>query len=177
MELHSKNALRALEYASERELETRDFYQRCYDQAKTPGAREILSGLITDEQHHHDILMRIITDATRGKTPSPELMHTEAAKVRVARAFSNMSIEDPNFEPDRENVRGILEKALEIEKESFSNYMKAAEECSTPEIIAVYRYLAGEENKHYIILDNLLSYLDVPGRWLYYEENLVFQNG
>ncbi|MHB9028515.1 MAG: hypothetical protein ACYC9O_07085, partial [Candidatus Latescibacterota bacterium] len=68
-------------------------------------------------------------------------------------------------------------KALEIEKESFTNYMKSASECSNPEVIAVYRYLAEEENKHYIILDNLLSYLDVPGRWLYYEENMVFQNG
>ena len=176
MKLTLQNSIRAIEYAADQERETRDFYRTCLDRASAPGTRAILSGLIGDEDHHRDILLRLITAAT-GNTPTPGLIETEAARVRLERAFSRNAIEDPSFEPDRRNVRGILEKALEIEKESFSNYLTAAEESTAPEVAATYRYLAGEENKHYIMIENLLSYLDVPGRWLYYEENLVFQNG
>ncbi len=177
MKFTNNHSIEALEYAAEHEVETRDFYRKCLEKASTPATREILSGLVEDEQRHHEILVKILKEANRGETPSVELMQTEAARVRLERAFSNTALDDPNFHPDRQNVRGILEKALEIEKDSFSNYMKAAKECSNPEVVAVYRYLAGEENTHYIIIDNLLSYLDVPGRWLYYEENMVFQNG
>jgi rubrerythrin len=177
MEFTSSQSIRALHYAAEREMETRDFYRNCIERAVTPGTREILEGLVEDEQRHYDILLRLLKEVSAGVEPSPELIKTEAAKVRLERAFSQNATNDPNFQPERQNMRGILEKALEVEKESFANYMKSAGECSNPEVIAVYRYLAGEENKHYILIDNLLSYLDVPGRWLYYEENMVFQNG
>ncbi|MHB9030764.1 MAG: ferritin family protein, partial [Candidatus Latescibacterota bacterium] len=102
MEFTGKQSVQALEYASERELETRDFYQQCLDKASTPGVREILSDLVQDEQRHHDILMRLLTEVNHGEEPSPELVKTEAARVRVERAFSNLSIEDPNFQPDRQ---------------------------------------------------------------------------
>lgn len=173
----NKDTLRVLEYALEREDETRDFYRSCLERTTADGVKEILGGLAGDEQHHHDILQRLLSDLQRGESPSVEMRHSEAAKVRLERAFTRMSLDDPDFAPEKQSVRGILDKALEVEKESFENYSRAAEDCDIEDLRAVYRFLAGEENKHYIILENLMSYLDVPGRWLYYEENLVFQNG
>lgn len=177
MELHSDESIRTLEYAAEREKETMNFYRSCIDRVDSPGTKEILRGLVDDERKHHDIFMRMLKKGTRGEIPPVETMHSEAAKVRLERAFTHHSIEDPKFVPERQDIRGILEKALEIEKESFSNYSKASEGCTNLQLQSVYAFLAAEENKHYIILENLLSYLDVPGRWLYYEENLIFQNG
>jgi rubrerythrin len=82
---------------------------------------------------------------------------------------------DTSFSPETASVMDMLKKALAIEKESFDIYAKAAEEAEEDEIKIVYKFLSGEENKHYVIIDNLISYLDNPGRWLYEEENLVFR--
>jgi rubrerythrin len=177
MNLQNRDTTRVLEYAIEREIETRDFYRSCLERTNAEGVKEIFKGLVEDEQRHHDILQRLLYDITKGETPSVEMQQSEAARVRLERAFTRVSLDDPNFAPERQNVRGVLDKALEVEKESFTNYSEAAEDCEVEDVRAVYRFLAGEENKHYIIIENLMSYLDVPGRWLYYEENLVFQNG
>ena len=72
-------------------------------------------------------------------------------------------------------AREALAFALEVEKQSFNHYSQAAEDAENNETAAVYRFLAGEENKHYIMIDNALDFLDDPGRWLYEEENLIFR--
>lgn len=177
MNARNQDTTRVLDYAIERETETRDYYKSCLQRVTVDSVKGILRGLVEDEQQHRDILQRLLNNVSRGETLSVEIQQSEAAKVRLERAFSHAAIDDANFKPESRDIRGILGKALEIEKESFTNYSKAAQDSSIEELRAIYRLLAGEENKHYIIIDNLMSYLDVPGKWLYTEENLVFQNG
>lgn len=177
MNTQTRDTIQVLELALAREIETRDFYRSCLERTTAEGVKEIIQGLLGDEQRHHDILQRLLDDISRGETPSVDMQQSEAAKARLERAFTRISLDDPDFAPERQSVRGILEKALEVEKESFTNYSEAAADCQVDDLRAVYRFLAGEENKHYVIIENLMSYLDVPGRWLYYEENMVFQNG
>ena len=100
---------------------------------------------------------------------------TDTAKTRLERALTGTAIKDTGFSPESADIKGMLSKALEIEKESFTLYSRAYEESQENEVKAVYLYLAKEENKHFVMIDNLIDYLDDPGRWLYEEENLIFR--
>jgi rubrerythrin len=176
MHLTSAESIRALHYAADFEMETRDYYDRCLEIAVTPGAKEIFRGLVDDERRHFEMVMRLIEAAEGGGTvPTLETMKTEAAKLRAERCFPELSAIRANFSPDNAAVEDILNHALEIEKESFDTYSRAAKDAEEPEVRAVYRFLAEQENTHYVLIDNLISYLDAPGRWLYEEENLIFR--
>jgi rubrerythrin len=177
MKFHSKESVSALEYAANKELETENFYRQILDKINNPGAITILKGLVEDEKKHYAIVMRLLKETTEGNPPSIEMIESEAAKVRLERAFSESAIQGKEIGREDSSTLEILKKGLEIEIESFNNYSRAAEEADDEELKAVFRFLAGEENKHYILIDNLLSFVDVPSRWLYYEENLIFQRG
>ena len=176
MRFSSTESIRALHYAADREIESREHYEKCLASASSPGAKEIFRGLVDDERRHFEMVARLLTEADAGKkTPTMETIRSEAAKVRVERSFPNLSATAPNFSADTATIHEILQHALALEKESFDNYSHAAEESEELEIKAVYRFFAGEENIHYVLVDNLLDFLDAPGRWLYEEENLIFR--
>lgn len=175
MKFYSEESVKALEYAAEKELETEDFYRQTLNKVQNPGVINILKSLVEDEKKHYTIVMKLLKETSEGKPPSVEMIESDAAKVRLERSFSESSFR--NEESIRKDATGleILKKGLDIEIESFNNYSRAAEESEEEEVKAVYRFLAGEENKHYILIDNLLSFVDVPSRWLYNEENLIFR--
>jgi rubrerythrin len=175
MKFQSEESVKALEYAAEKELETEDFYRRLLNKVHHPGVITVLKSMVEDEKRHYAIVMKLLKETSEGKTPSVEMIRSDAAKIRLERSFSQSAMGDPERFQEDVTVPGILKKGMEIEKESFNNYSRAAEESEEEELKAVYRFLAGEENKHYILLDNLVGFIDVPDRWLYNEENLVFQ--
>ena len=96
-------------------------------------------------------------------------------KERVEVIFSKFK--DGKLPPlsEKATTREALTFALEVERQSFNHYSQAAEDTENNETAAVYRFLASEENKHYIMIDNTLDFIDDPGRWLYEEENLIFR--
>ncbi|HUT64375.1 MAG TPA: hypothetical protein VMZ04_10510, partial [Anaerolineae bacterium] len=98
-------------------------------------------------------------------------------KERVETIFSKFKGGKLTSLSERTTAKEALTFALEIEKQSFNHYSRAAEDSDNNETAAVYRFLAGEENKHYIIIDNAIDFIDDPGRWLYEEENLIFRRG
>ena len=176
MILSSPESLRILEQALSRENETASFYTDCLKKAGNPGAVSILKDLVNDENRHAEIVARLIEEA-RKESPAPvrKTPDTDTAKTRLDRALSGRAMKDAGFSPKSADIQGMLTKALEIEKESFTLYSRAYEEAQENEVKAVYLYLVKEENKHYVMIDNLIDYLDDPGRWLYEEENLIFR--
>ena len=176
MKLTSAESLKILEYALKREEETGSFYKECHGKAKNSGAKEIMKDLAADEKCHADIVSNLIAEARKDSPAiSIKTAETDNARKRLEHALKSKTMTDRSFSPETASVMDMLKKALAIEKESFDIYAKAAAEAEEDEIKAVYKFLSGEENKHYVIIDNLISYLDDPGRWLYEEENLVFR--
>ena len=176
MKLSSPESLRIMEQALTRENETASFYTDCLKKAGHPSTVSILKDLVNDEKRHAKIVASLIEEARK---ESPALVmktpETETAKNRLDRALSGRAMNDVGFSPETADIQDTLKKALEIEKESFTLYSKAYEDAHENEVKAVYLYFSKEENKHYVMIDNLIDYLDDPGRWLYEEENLIFR--
>lgn len=176
MKFDSEETIKILEYAAKREMETRDFYRKCRDQARIEGTRRVLESLVQDEERHYRIVTDLIDNARKAVKPAVETMATQNAAERIKTAFPH-HVASTDFEAESTTVGSMLAIALENEKESFNNYASAAAEAENPDARKVFEYLAEEENKHYTIVSNLIDYLDHPSAWLYEEENLIFRRG
>lgn len=178
MKLTSPESIQVLEYALSREIETRDFYLDQLKHATNSGTQEVLKSLAEDEERHAGIVTKLI-DSAKSDGNVPDITHseTEHLKDMLRRMFPHMTLQSGSFTAESASVRDTLEKALENETDSFNTYSKAAHDADESELKDLYTYLAEEENKHFNAIDNLLSYLDDPGNWLYEEENLIFRRG
>ncbi len=178
MKLASEKTIGIIEYAIGRENESLQFYTACLDKAKTEGTKTVLSGLVEDEKKHKAMMEKLLKAAR--ESFSVDDIQTESgpgARERLNEAFPHGSVKDADFEAESASVRDTLEKALEKEKESFDTYSSAAHNAEEDEVRGIFDFLAKEENIHYNLVENLMSYLSDPGNWLYEEENLVFRRG
>ena len=176
MMFSSKESIAILTYALKREAETRDYYRSCLDIATIPGTRVVFERLVADEQRHYEIVSRLIEEAKRDGDPGVvEIIDSGDTRTLLENQFGHVILDRI---PDADiTVRDMLEHARDNEKESHDTYARAAESSEDLEVKAIFRYLAGEENKHYVMVDNLMTYLSDPGNWLYEEENLIFRRG
>lgn len=175
MKFNSSESISVLKSAMEKEKAAEEFYNEKSQSISDPAVKRIFSDLAKDENAHYEMVSSLAAQAEAGNENAVNLPDPIDAKMRVESAvgkFSGGALPDIG---DDTSVREALTFALEIERISFNNYSQAAEDAEDSEIKAIYRYLASEENKHYIILDNTLDFLDDPDRWIYEEENLIFR--
>ena len=176
MKFTSEASINVLEYALKREEESRDFYRDCLGKATVSGTREILSGLVADEERHVAIVTGMLGDAKSGAgAKTVDTAAPESAKVVLDKAFPHAMAGDADFSAESATVGDMLKKALDNEKESFDNYSRAAVDAEEPELQDIYRFLAQEESKHYDLISNTVDFLADPDEWLYEEENLIFR--
>lgn len=176
MTFTSKESILALEGAKLREQESIDMYQQFHDSAINQGTKAILAELVKEERNHYAILSKLLEQAKSGvSTPSVEIGETTSAQEFLEKTFKHVTLKD--FHPEHASIDFMLQKAVVNEKESFALYSGLADLTKELETASVYQYLASQENKHYDMVLNLLNFMGNPGRWLYEEENLIFQNG
>jgi rubrerythrin len=176
MMLSSKESIATLTFALTREIESRDYYRSCLDIATIPGTRVVLEQLVSDEQRHYAIVSRLIEEANGNDTPGAvDTVETGDTRTLLESQFGHTILDRV---PDADiTVRDMLSRARDNEKESHDTYANAAESIKDAEVKAIFQHLANEEKQHYILVDNLMTYLSDPGNWTYEEENLLFRRG
>ncbi len=175
MKFASDATIAILENALEREKQTRDFYSSCLDSAKISGTQVILRSLTADEERHVAIVTALLDEArSGGNASSVDTGCSDSAQTVFSGAFPHKMTADADFTAESTSVGTLLSKALANEKESHDNYAKAAVDSLDADAAEIFEALAAEEQKHYILIDNLVNYLDDPDTWLYKEENQLF---
>jgi len=176
MKFNSKESINVLKYAVKKEKAAEDFYTEKAQTVQEPGTKEIFRDLAVDEHKHFEMVSELLKQAESGvETSTIILPPPSSPKERVEAIFSKFKNGKLPSLSEKTTAGEALTFALEIEKQSFNHYSQAAEDSENNETAAVYRFLAGEENKHFIMIDNALDFIDDPGRWLYEEENLIFR--
>jgi rubrerythrin len=176
MKFNSEESIKVLKYAVEKEKAAEDFYTEKSQTVQTPGAREIFRGLAGDEHKHFEMVSDLLKQAESGAETSTIILPPPSSpREQVEAIFGKLKGGKLPSLSEKSTAKEAFTFALEIEKQSFNHYSQAAEDAENNETAAVYRFLAGEENKHYVMIDNVLDFIDDPGRWLYEEENLIFR--
>jgi len=89
---------------------------------------------------------------------------------RLQEVFEKMREGAGRFDSEASQIE-IYRKAQDIERDSRQFYLQKAEEVEDPARQEIFRKLADEEEKHYLLLENIIQFVCRPESWL---ENAEF---
>jgi rubrerythrin len=154
-----------LEYAKKKEQFSIDLYSDLAEKTRDEGLRNIFTMLTEEEEKHYKVVCEMAKNAPAKVLESPMLKH-------AASVFKKMKKEAANFVfPDSELE--VYKKARHYEEESRQFYLDSAREATEPKQKDMLTRLAGEEQKHFVLLDNICDFVEQPMSYL---ENAEFTN-
>lgn len=148
------------EFALKMEKDGEDFYRELAAKAGDKGLEGIFNMLADEEVRHFEILQQM----QKNSAGNYEVQDSFAA---VKNVFEKMREDSDGLKLDS-NQAANYRKARDIEKDSAGFYREKAEEMSDETNKALLLKLAEEEERHYVILDNLADFVSQaePGHWL-----------
>lgn len=147
-----------LEFALEKEKISEESYRDLAMRAENPGLKKIFIMLADEEAGHGRIIEEIIQDV------SPALVQTQVL-VKATNIFEEIqsSVEEFDFATDELEVYHL---ARDLEAKSRDFYIAKSEEVEDLLEKEIFARLAGEEEKHYILLDNICDFVSEPECYL-----------
>jgi rubrerythrin len=146
------------EFAMKMEKDGENYYRELAKKAVNTGLSNIFTMLADAEVGHYDIFKKM------EEKKKVKVGHTKILS-KVKNVFVRMK------EADETTGVGITQtelykKAREIEKKSRDFYLEKAGEVKDPDRKEIFRKIADEEKKHYLILEEIIEFVSRPRTWL-----------
>lgn len=146
------------EFAKEKEKFSENYYRRLAAKSADVGLSNIFNMLAQEEVKHYQVIDQMQKANAEQVYDSPILM--DAKKI-----FESMRESARNFKFDISQVE-LYQKARQIEVESEKFYRQKAEEAEDRQQKDFFKKLAAQEHKHYILLQNICSFVEKPQYFL-----------
>jgi rubrerythrin len=146
------------EFAMKMEKDGENYYRELAKMTENTGLRNIFTMLANAEVVHHNTFKKM-----------KENEKVEAAVTKILPEVKNIfeKIREEEKDPDIHITQTALyKKAQEIEKESMDFYLKHADDMNDPYQKEIFIRIAGEEKKHYFILEEIVNFVSRPETWL-----------
>lgn len=150
------------DFAMGMELDGKKYYEKLAAETPVTGLATIFTRLAVDEQKHYDIF-RDLKGGVTSKMAGTTVL--EDAK----NLFRELMKDDTIVGSMKKGLDGY-QHAMKIEKDSVHFYEDAARKESRGEVSALLLRIAGEEQKHYNIMDNLYDFALKPEYFLAWRE-------
>jgi len=146
------------QFAMEKEQYSEQFYRDLANRTSYVGLRNIFTMLADEEVKHYHIVEHMQAETPRVVSETPLLAHAREIfeKMRGSTKKFDFNITEAD----------LYRKASEIEEESERFYLDRAEEVEDPAQKELFKKLAAEEHKHWIIVDNIRSFVARPETFL-----------
>jgi len=146
------------EYAMQMEKDGESYYRRLIQKTGNKGIKKILTMLADDEVRHYYTIQKM-------QTGRPQFAQTTVLD-NAKNVFVQMKESDEKFDLDAGEVE-FYRKAQDIEKKSGDFYQEKAGDKDVEEYQReIFLKLAGEEKKHYLVLENIIQFISRPQQWL-----------
>ena len=150
------------EYAMQMEKDGEDYYRQLAQKTDNNGMKTILTMLADEEVKHYNAIEKIKKQKTQ--IAESEIL-TDAKNV-----FVQIRESGDSFDFDI-NEAELYKKARDIEEKSRDFYTEKAGEVTEAYQKELFLKLSDEEQKHYVLLDNIIEFVSRPEQWL---ENAEF---
>ena len=146
------------EFALEKEKLAHETYKKLAEKAPSHSLKGILT-LLADEELKHVEMVKALQQNQPVEIPPTQLLG-EAKKV-----FEKITAagEKFNFNVDESE---LYRKARQVELEARDYYHAKAEEADDAVLKDILKRLAAEEQKHYVLVDNLCQFVERPQSYL-----------
>lgn len=152
-----------LEFAMETEKLSEESYRKLARRAKVTGLKNIFSMLADEESKHVQVIEEMIHDV------APILMQTTLL-ARAKEVFVKIRESSEEFDFGA-NELAAYSQARDVEAKSRDFYAEKAGEVDNPLGREIFEKLAAEEQKHFLLLDNICDFVSEP---VCYLENAEF---
>jgi rubrerythrin len=146
------------QFAMQKEKYSEQYYRDLAGRTNYAGLRNILTMLADEEVEHFRVVEHMKAQTPPNVPKTPILAHAKEmfAKMRGSSKKFDFNISEAD----------LYRKACDIEEESKRFYLERAEEVKDPAQKEIFRKLAAEEHKHWIIVDNIRSFVARPETFL-----------
>jgi rubrerythrin len=151
------------EYAMQMERDGEEFYRGLADNCRSQGMARILAGLANDEAKHYRAVEKLAEGVEPGMADTTIL--TDARNVFAQMQGKSFKLVGPQVD--------MYRQAQEIERQSHDFYKEKAEQVTASAAQAILLKIADEEQRHFVLLDHIIEFMDRPRTWL---ENAEFNH-
>jgi rubrerythrin len=146
------------EFAMEKEKYAEHFYRELADRSRNPGLTKILNMLADEEVKHYEIVQDMQSHRAGHLTATPVLQNAQEIFTKM-----KDGVEKFDFDVSEAN---LYRKASEIEKQSRDFYLEKADEVQDEGQKAIFKQLAGEEEKHLLLVQRIGDFVARPETFL-----------
>lgn len=154
--------MNVFDFAMKMELDGKAYYQKMAEKTKLPGLKNIFLQLAEDEQKHYDIFQGL-------KKKAPSAMPASTALEKAKNIFEKLLKEKSSTAELEGDLEGY-KYAMKLEADSFRFYEDAAGRETDPKTKEILLRIAGEEQKHFNILQNVFDFVNAPNQYLAWGE-------
>ena len=146
------------EYAMKVEKDGEAYYRELAEKAEDDRIKEIFHMLAEAEVQHYQALLQLSNNQPIQATDNSTLS-------RIKNVFQQMHDDAGNENVNQDQI-DAYKKARDVEKKSREFYLEKAEELTDPTQKELCLKIAAEEQKHYLIMDNIIEFISHPNTWL-----------
>ncbi len=150
------------EYAMQMEKDGESFYRQVALQTGR-GIKAILTMLADEEVRHYKAIEKM-------KSAQPVQLAGSTILADAKNVFAQLKESGEEFTSETNQI-SLYKRALEIEAESRDFYNEKTDKVSEQNAKELFLKLAREEQKHYVLIENIIDFLSKPDTWL---ENAEF---
>jgi rubrerythrin len=150
------------DFAAKMELDGKEYYEKLAKDTAIAGLAVIFGRLAGDEQKHYDVIQSLKAGLTGNMTDTTVLEDTK-------NLFQDLVKNNTIAGDAKKNLEGYRH-AMKIEAESVRLYEDAARKESVKEVSDLLMRIAGEEKKHFNIMENLYDFVLKPEFFLAWRE-------
>jgi rubrerythrin len=169
------NEEEAVKIALEKEIMIRKFYLDSSVKITNDMAKKAFIFLADEELKHEEAIMKFNESVLKGKKTDMKPRDEEEALRRLKEFFGN-SLDRMNqkIQGTKDELE-LYDLAKERELASYNFYKESAEEATHPNVKHLFTFLKGEEDRHYHLLTNIISYLRSPEHYFMDDEQWNFE--
>lgn len=146
------------EYAMDFEKDSENYYRNLAKDTQQPGIKKILLMLAGEEVKHYQALEELSKNV-KTKLPDSQIL------MNAVNIFTEIKKNKLTVKPKTSQVE-LYRKAQGFEKDSEKFYTDKANETDDPEIKTILLNLAGQEKRHFILLENIIQFISRPDQWI-----------
>jgi len=158
------------EFAMKMEKDGQAFYEKMAAQAENQVLKQILTNLAQDEVKHYNLFKKFRDGDISGISEKDLTFTTVVKNAKNVFEQLNASKIPAKFSAD---IVASWKEAQVIEKKSEDFYREKAAEEKNDKVKKTIVKIADEEHKHWVLIENVLHFLERPKQWV---ENAEWNN-
>jgi rubrerythrin len=163
-----KELREAIATAVKMETDGMAFYRKASESVKSPMGKLMFQSFIKDEERHLEVLNEILQEMFH-RTVKEAFVGTPASRIKSIFQENRPMLEE-RISAEPGDIEA-LEIAMDMEDKGYKLYKESAEKTGDDKLKALFERLASEEQQHYSMMSNALTYLTDTGNWLIYDEH------